>query len=181
MTLAPQDWIGAFSAALTQRDIPAVLALFQPDGYWRDLLAFTWNIKTLEGQAAIAEMLNASLATTAPSDWAITEIPKTEGDATTVWISFQTSTAHGVGRLTLKNGLCHTLLTATEDLKGHEEPRGNAGDSWRSLVQPRAASCSMTQSGTIICLIFPFRKSGQFSRQSARWAIGWKPMPRCSS
>lgn len=126
MTLAPQDWIGAFSAALTQRDIPAVIALFQPDSYWRDLLAFTWNIKTMEGRAAIAEMLNASLASTAPSDWAITDIPETEGDATTVRISFQTATAHGVGQLTLKNGLCHTLLTATEDLKGHEEPRGKS-------------------------------------------------------
>ena len=41
MTLDLQDWIGEFSAAFTQRDIPAVLALFQPDGDRRDLLAFT--------------------------------------------------------------------------------------------------------------------------------------------
>ena len=120
----PQDWLATFAAALTRADIPAVVALFHQDCYWRDLLAFTWNIKTMEGRPAIAAMLHATLPTTAPTDWAVTSPPETEGDATTVWISFQTATAHGTGRLTLRNDLCHTLLTATEDLKGHEEPRG---------------------------------------------------------
>jgi len=122
--MTPQDWLATFAAALTRADIPAAVALFKPDCYWRDLLAFTWNIKTMEGKPAIAAMLHATLPTTAPSDWTVTSPAETDGDATTVWISFQTTTAHGTGRLTLKNGLCHTLLTATEDLKGHEEPRG---------------------------------------------------------
>ena len=126
MTLSPQNWIAAFSAALVRADVPAVVALFEPDGFWRDLLSFTWNIKTMEGRSAIVAMLEATLTSTAPSDWAITGEPEAEGDATTAWISFQTSTAHGTGRLTLKNGLCHTLLTAMADLKGHEEPRGTA-------------------------------------------------------
>ena len=122
--MTPQDWLATFAAALTEADIPAVVALFQPDCYWRDLLAFTWNIKTMQGRPAIAAMLEATLPAIAPSDWAVTSMPDTDGDATTVWIRFQTATAHGTGRLTLKNGFCHTLLTATEDLKGHEEPRG---------------------------------------------------------
>ncbi len=122
--MTPQDWLATFAAALTRADIPATVALFHQDCYWRDLLAFTWNIKTMEGRPAIAAMLEATLPSTAPSHWAVTSPAETEGDATTVWISFQTATAHGTGRLTLRNGLCHTLLTATEDLKGHEEPRG---------------------------------------------------------
>ena len=124
MMQAPQDWLAAFSAALARADIPAVVALFEPDGFWRDLLAFTWNIKTMEGRDAIAAMLGATLATTAPSNWAVTSAPETDGDVATVWISFQTAVAHGTGRLTLRNGLCHILLTAMEDLRGFAEPRG---------------------------------------------------------
>ncbi len=126
MTLSPQDWITTFSAALARGDVPATLALFQPDCYWRDLLAFTWNIKTMEGRDAIAAMLDATLATTTPSNWAVTGTPEIEGDITTVWIRFQTATAVGTGRLTLKSGLCLTLLTAIEDLADHEEPRGTS-------------------------------------------------------
>ena len=49
-----RDWLSAFAAALEQGDIAAVVALFVPDCNWRDLLAFTWNIKTLEGRPDIA-------------------------------------------------------------------------------------------------------------------------------
>jgi len=36
--------------ALAAEDIDAVLDLFVDDGYWRDLISFTWNIKTMETQ-----------------------------------------------------------------------------------------------------------------------------------
>jgi ketosteroid isomerase-like protein len=43
-----QTWLAAFAAALDSRDGDALIALFAEDCYWRDLVAFTWNIKTLE-------------------------------------------------------------------------------------------------------------------------------------
>ena len=43
--------------ALTKGDIEAAVALFQDDCYWRDLVTFTWNIRTMEGKDAIRDML----------------------------------------------------------------------------------------------------------------------------
>ena len=124
MTSTPQDWLDAFATALEARDIPAVCALFHDTCYWRDLLTFTWTIKTMEGQAAIAAMLGETLARTAPTGWRITEPPEPDGAQTHVWLAFDTATGHGTGRVTLQDGRAFILLTALEDLKGHEEPRG---------------------------------------------------------
>ena len=33
--------------------------MFAPESYWRDLVAFTWNIKTIEGRDEIRDMLRA--------------------------------------------------------------------------------------------------------------------------
>ena len=47
-------WLGSLAKALEARDPTAAAGLFVEDCYWRDLLAFTWNIKTMEGREAIA-------------------------------------------------------------------------------------------------------------------------------
>ena len=60
-----------FSETLDKGDIAATLELFAEDCYWRDLVAFTWNVKTMEGKAAIAAMLKATLAATRPSAWQV--------------------------------------------------------------------------------------------------------------
>ena len=36
---------------------PAAAALFATDSYWRDLVAFTWNITTVEGRAGVTDLL----------------------------------------------------------------------------------------------------------------------------
>ena len=43
-------------------DAAGAAALFTDDGYWRDLVSFTWNIVTLEGRPAIADMLKIGRA-----------------------------------------------------------------------------------------------------------------------
>ena len=62
----------AASAALERGDHAAATAMFDEDCYWRDLVSFTWNIKTMEGQDQIADMLRAlaargSIAARAPA------------------------------------------------------------------------------------------------------------------
>jgi putative flavoprotein involved in K+ transport len=116
-------WLEQFATALTNQDIAAVTRLFHTDSYWRDILAFTWNIKTMEGTGAIALMLGATLTQTAPGNWAANGETEVQGDTLTVNITFTTATAQGTGRISLKDGLCHTLLTVLDDLHGHEEPR----------------------------------------------------------
>ncbi|NUB45804.1 NAD(P)/FAD-dependent oxidoreductase [Fertoebacter nigrum] len=128
----PTDQVTAilndFGAALEAGDIARATAMFQDDCYWRDLVTFTWNIATLEGRDAIAAMLAAQLAQTAPSGWRIAEgeVATEDGGVTTAWISFETAVARGHGLIRLKNGLIWTLLTTMVELKGHEEPLGFA-------------------------------------------------------
>jgi hypothetical protein len=54
---AVRQWLASFEKALARSDSGALEGLFHPDGYWRDLLAFTWDIQTIKGAAAIAEAL----------------------------------------------------------------------------------------------------------------------------
>ncbi len=55
--------------ALASGDIDAAVNLFQADCYWRDLVTFTWNLKTLEGHEQIRDMLGSQLAATKPSNF----------------------------------------------------------------------------------------------------------------
>jgi putative flavoprotein involved in K+ transport len=117
-------WLNAFGDALQKRDIAAATQLFDEDCYWRDLVSFTWNIKTCEGRAEIADMLKAQLSHVKPSNWIATEPPTGDEAMTEAWIAFETADARGKGHLRLKNGKAWTLLTTMVELKGHEEKKG---------------------------------------------------------
>lgn len=117
-------WLREFEAAQAQGGGAAVAALFEPGGFWRDLLAFTWNIHTLEGREAIAGMLEECLARTAPRNWRREGPAEMTEDGIAAWIAFETSAGWCRGRVTLRAGRCHILLTTLDDLKQHEEPRG---------------------------------------------------------
>lgn len=117
-------WLAAFAEALARRDIPAVLSLFADDCYWRDFVAFTWNIKTLEGKDAIAAMLEARLADVAPADWQLGETTAKE-DRAEAWFTFRTRVGRGEGILRLESGRCRTILTTLQELDGHEERIGS--------------------------------------------------------
>lgn len=116
------DWLAAFDKALTDGDTAAVQGLFAEDGYWRDFLAFTWNIKTLEGRAAIGEMLGAVEVTA--RNWAVDGEVTEKNGLTEAWLTFETATACGRARLRLRDAGCWVLLTTAQALKGHEEKRG---------------------------------------------------------
>ena len=47
-------WFQAFASAMEAGDPVAVAAGFAEDGYWRDLLALTWDIRTFQGTREIA-------------------------------------------------------------------------------------------------------------------------------
>jgi putative flavoprotein involved in K+ transport len=119
-------WLDRFEVALAAGDAGAAALLFADECYWRDLVTFTWNIKTVEGRDEIRAMLGSVLETVRPADFRI------EGDAgeadgvVEAWFTFETATARGRGHMRLKAGLCWTLLTTMLELKGFEEPRGAA-------------------------------------------------------
>jgi putative flavoprotein involved in K+ transport len=119
---ATSQWLTAFQAALTARDADAAAALFADDGYWRDIVAFTWNITTVEGAAGVAGLLRATLDEVDPVGFRVTEEPAEEDGVITAWIAFETRTGRGSGLLRLVGGKAFTLLTTLDELKGHEEP-----------------------------------------------------------
>lgn len=121
-------WLQQFEKALTGSDLKSVTELFAPECYWRDLVSFTWNIKTQEGRDAIQAMLSSQLPHVAPSHFTLA------GDATEAdgiidaWFNFETKVARGYGHLRLKAGeqgdQAWTLLTTMVELKGFEERKG---------------------------------------------------------
>ncbi|MBS0124107.1 NAD(P)/FAD-dependent oxidoreductase [Thetidibacter halocola] len=129
-TLADQTqaFLDDFDAALEAGDTARAREMFADDCYWRDLVTFTWNIKTVEGKAQVEDMLKHQLATTKPTGWALAEgeLPTDEGGVVTAWITFETAVARGYGLIRIREGKIWTLLTTMVELKGHEEPKGFA-------------------------------------------------------
>ena len=122
------ELLRAFDKALQAGNGKAAAALFGAESYWRDLVSFTWNIKTLEGIAEIAAMLKATLAQVKPSKWRIAKGEKASesGGVTESWIEFETAASRGYGHIRVKKGKIWTLLTSMVELKGHEERQGFA-------------------------------------------------------
>ncbi|WHU45234.1 NAD(P)/FAD-dependent oxidoreductase [Gordonia sp. L191] len=123
-------WLDRFETALAARDITAVTSMFATDSFWRDLVSFTWNLKTVEGREQIADMLGERLSDTDPSGFATSE-PATDDDGVvSAFIEFETATGRGVGHLRLRpdadsgEDQAWTLLTTLQELKGHEEHSG---------------------------------------------------------
>jgi putative flavoprotein involved in K+ transport len=125
---AVTTWLEEFGAALTAGDAGSAAAMFTRDCYWRDLIAFTWNIKTMEGRGEVTDMLRRTLGHIQPSRWRLTpgEEVTEAGGVTEAWIDFETAAGRGHGHLRLREGSCWTLLTTVYELKGHEEARGAA-------------------------------------------------------
>jgi len=128
VTTRTQDVLDRLNAALEEGDIKAATALFTTDSYWRDLVAVTWNLKTVEGQDAVGEMLLHQLDKTQPNTFRLQdgELPVEEDGVTTAWVTFETKAGRGWGLMRLKDDRIWTLLTALQELKGFEENRGKA-------------------------------------------------------
>lgn len=128
---AISGWLADFERALSASDIPAVTALFGERCFWRDMLAFTWNIHTSEGNKAIADMLRAQLGGVRPRnfriDGPVTENPNGWSEA---WFTFDTEAGPGKGHVRLIDERAYTLLTTLKELRDHppavgrNRPRG---------------------------------------------------------
>ncbi|HEV7277386.1 MAG TPA: NAD(P)/FAD-dependent oxidoreductase [Devosiaceae bacterium] len=116
-------WFANFADAVESQNSEAVVALFQDDCYWRDLVAFSWNVKTFEGKPAIAAMLDATLGSIAPHDW---QVERAAGTSQNVeaWFTFRTAVGSGKGICRLEGGKCRSILTTLQALAGHEEALG---------------------------------------------------------
>lgn len=123
---AAQAVLDALNQGLAAEKSEAVAGLFADESYWRDLVLFTWNLKTMEGPAQIAEMLRHQLSPALPVRFELDpkETVEEAGGVVSAWLTIDTSLARGTGHLRLKNGRIWTLLTTMQELKGFEEPLG---------------------------------------------------------
>jgi len=90
--------------------------------FWRDLVAFSWNITTAEGRDGVRDLLEATLAHTDPQGLRAAEPPTGADGVDEAWIEFETAVGRGRGHLRLQDGKGWTLLTTLYELTGHEEP-----------------------------------------------------------
>jgi putative flavoprotein involved in K+ transport len=119
-------WLEKFAKALANNDIAGATLLFGEECYWRDLVAFSWTIKTFEGRDAIKAMLSATLTGAKPTGFAPLGQAVTENGVTDSWFAFETAAGRGTGHVRLKKDKCWTLLTTLQELKGFEEKAGRA-------------------------------------------------------
>jgi cation diffusion facilitator CzcD-associated flavoprotein CzcO len=126
-------WLESAETALRREDISAAAELFLPDGLWRDVLAFTWNIQTMSGRAAIEEMLRKTVARTQPKNFHIPSrrtpprwVTRVGTEAIETLFEFETMWGPANGALRLVPDThsvlrAWTLNTNLHELRGHEE------------------------------------------------------------
>jgi putative flavoprotein involved in K+ transport len=131
-TTIASEWFRQFGEALDQRDAARAADLFLAEGWWRDLLAFTWDLRTFHGAQTIRAAFGETVGAVGPRDFRLEpgrEAVLTGSDVTRTveaFCRFETRLARGRGFIRLvpaENGgwKAWTLLTAMEELKGHEE------------------------------------------------------------
>ena len=146
-------WLADFGAALEQPDLDRIGTLFLPDGWWRDLLAFTWDLRSFHGSGAITGALAAALEDSRPTGFRLTdgkEPALVEVDENTRWVQaffdFETAVARGTGFFrVMPTGTdasapwkAWTVLTTMDGLKGFEEQLGPRREKGVSHGEQRA-------------------------------------------
>ena len=122
---AVDHWLSRFEEALTRGDAAAAAELFAAESYWRDLVAFTWNITTVEHPDGVRDMLEHTLDHVRPHGFHTTEEPAEAEGVIEAWLAFETQAGRGRGLLRLRDGEAWTLLTTLEELKDHAEQAGH--------------------------------------------------------
>src|SRR5690349_3874129 len=130
-----EKWLTDFEQALAAPNDASLRALFRPDCHWRDVLALTWTIHTLGGRDTVVSALKQWAARARPKGFRIAEnrtpprrITRVGTDTIEAFLAFETDGGwcNGVLRLTEDGGApqAWTLLTALDQIKGHEEQFG---------------------------------------------------------
>ena len=140
VSISAENWLSQFQSALAKPDDPLLKTLFHPDSYWRDVLALSWKLQTINGAEAILRELQVRAGSAAPTGFRIDpdraaprRVTRAGTSAIEAIFKFETAQGRGSGILRLipdasdgNRPKAWTLLTALEELKGFEEPLGTA-------------------------------------------------------
>jgi cation diffusion facilitator CzcD-associated flavoprotein CzcO len=138
------SWLREWSTAVQRQDASAAARLFAQDGYWRDLVAFTWDVRTFRGRSSVEAGFEEYAAAVGAEGFRLEEgkeaaVVERDGvPCVEAFFVFETAAARGRGHLRLVRDEARpdtfrawTLLTTAQELKGFEErtghrrPRGN--------------------------------------------------------
>ncbi|GAA4878227.1 flavin-containing monooxygenase [Actinomycetospora straminea] len=160
------SWLADFADAVSSGDAERAGALFAEESYWRDLVSFTWNLVTVEGPSGVAGVVSSEAARqVAPVSFEVTGEPTEADGITEAWLTFETAIGRGSGHLRLNSdGKAWTLLTTLDELKGHEEPRGDRRPfgtehganpdrvTWRERREAEAAELGYTRQPEVVII-----------------------------
>src|SRR5258705_2969269 len=162
--IAAENWLAQFETALAEPDDGLLKTLFHSDSHWRDVLALSWNLQTINGADAILTELKTHAHRAAPGAFRVDpdraaprRVTRAGTRAIEAIFRFETAQGRGSGILRLipdagdgNRMKAWTLLTALDELKGFEEqlgisrPRGQAysrdfrGPNWLDLRKAAA-------------------------------------------
>ena len=165
VSISAESWLAQFEGALTGSADGLLKPLIHADSYWRDVLALSWNLQTLNGADAILKELPIVGRSAAAHRFRIDHdraaprrVTRVGTETIEAIFKFETREGRGSGivRLTPDAGdgnklKAWTLLTALDELKGFEEPLGAArprgqsysrdfrGPNWLDLRKQAAA------------------------------------------
>ncbi|MEO9189500.1 MAG: NAD(P)/FAD-dependent oxidoreductase [Acetobacteraceae bacterium] len=137
-----EAWLGDFGAALASGEATRIEALFAGECHWRDILAFTWNLRTTSAAPAIAQRMAPALARMAPRGLVLAagrtpprRVVRAGIDAIEAIFVFETSVGpcNGVVRLVSEGGAprAWTLMTTLDEIRGHGDPAN--GGRWQDV------------------------------------------------
>lgn len=134
-----QALVASFNQALADQNYDALVDLFIEDGFWRDHLAVSWALRTLEGRQNIRSFLAEQCHLTKVEIDQSSDFRKPQltgfapaGDVKGFVFHTTVTTKYGSGRgvvRVVEKGSQHmiwTFFTGLEKLAGHEEPLGAA-------------------------------------------------------
>ncbi|MDP7452493.1 MAG: NAD(P)/FAD-dependent oxidoreductase [Arenicellales bacterium] len=150
-------WLLLFEQAVSSASADTLRDLFHEDSHWRDLLAVTWQVKTVSGLRNILALIQSLTPETRPYDFQITQDHAAPRSVTRAGVEvieaifcFETRVGRSLGVIRLAPVTESTdqfkawsLLTKLEEIRGFEEqldhnrPSGEAysrdfkGPNWR--------------------------------------------------
>ena len=120
------QWLERLNDALSGASPGKAANLFDQSGYWRDILALTWNVKTLEGRDSIARMLDSCQPHSCLGNFQLVgDASEVENGAIEAVVRFDTRQMRGRGVARLSGNLAIALLTMGDELKEHEVRAGD--------------------------------------------------------
>ena len=163
-----REWLDKLEAAIaapnaTEASMRAA-ELFEENGFWRDLISFTWNLYTAEGRDEIARMVRSTYpACSLTNTEILEEVEESEG-ITRVQFTGETKDFKVRGVLRLRNGLAWTLLTSGRELKDFPERTGRNRElgaqhgpeldpeNWADKRAKRKASLGVTEQPYVLII-----------------------------